>query len=132
MAYYELRFAIQQNFANNLYSVYSKDSSTLGTWIFQIDANFGTVGQILHMFVHDLDVGYGDQGKTKTIVLAPAVPEAWWGSKIAGHKLRGGGEISFSVSAQGTVENLVLKGRNSSSPELKFVDVNGEELSVEV
>lgn len=130
MAYYELRFAIEQNFANNLYSVYSKDPSTLGTWVFQIDANFGTVGQMLHMFVHDLDVGYGDQGKTKTIVLAPAVPEAWRGSKIAGYKLRGGGEISFSVSAQGKVENVVLKGRKSGSPKLKFVDGTGKVLSV--
>lgn len=129
MAYYELRFAIEQNFANNLYSMYSKDPATLGTWVFQIDANFGTVGQMLHMFVHDLDVGYGDQGKTKTIVLAPAVPEAWWGSKVAGHKLRGGGEINFSVSSKGKVENVVLKGRSPSAPGLKFVDATGRQLS---
>lgn len=130
MAHYELRFAIEQNFANNLYSVYSKDPSTVGTWVFQIDANFGIVGQVLHMFVHDLDVGYQNQGKTKTITLAPAVPEAWWGSKVVGYKLRGGGEVSFSVSKQGKVENVVLKGRNSGSPKLKFVDINGKELSV--
>lgn len=130
MAHYELRFAIEQNFANNLYSVYSKDPSTLGTWVFQIDANFGIVGQVLHMFVHDLDVGYQDKGKSKTVTLAPAVPEVWWGSEVVGHKLRGGGEVSFLVSEQGKVEDVVLKGRKSGAPKLKFVDANGKELSV--
>lgn len=110
--------------------MYSKDPSTLGTWVFQIDANFGIVGQVLHMFVHDLDVGYQDMGQTKTITLAPAVPEVWWGSKVAGHRLRGGGEVSFLVSKLGKVEDVVLKGRKSGSPRLKFVDASGEELSV--
>ncbi|KAH8150877.1 uncharacterized protein LAJ45_05059 [Morchella importuna] len=129
MSYYELRFAIVENFANNLYSVYSKDPSTIGTWVFQIDANFGTVGQVLHMFVHDLDVGYGQSGE-KTVVLAPAVPEAWWGSKIEGHRLRGGGEVSFEVSGEGKVKSVVLKSRKSSAPKLKFVDATGKELEV--
>lgn len=82
------------------------------------------------MFVHDLDVGYQDEGKSKTVTLAPAVPEAWWGSEVVAHKLRGGGEVSFLVSQQGKVEDVVLKGRKSGAPKLKFVDVNGKELSV--
>lgn len=82
------------------------------------------------MFVHDLDVGYQDEGKPKTVMLAPAVPEAWWGSEVVGHKLRGGGEVSFLVSEKGKVEDVVLKGRKSDTPKLKFVDANGKELFV--
>ncbi|KAL7275259.1 hypothetical protein RUND412_001804 [Rhizina undulata] len=129
-AYYELRFAIDQNFANNLYSVYSKDSATLGTWVFQIDANFGFVGATLHMFVHDLDVQDGDGEESRTVVIAPAVPKGWWGAKLEGYRLRGGGELSFEVSNEGKATSLILKGRKGGLPRLNFVDASGVPLSV--
>ncbi|EFQ94998.1 hypothetical protein PTT_07143, partial [Pyrenophora teres f. teres 0-1] len=70
-AYWELRFAIDTNWAPNGLSMYYGDKIP-----FQIDANFGFGGAVLSMLVVDLPVAAEVHGEgARTVVLGPAIPE---------------------------------------------------------
>lgn len=103
-AYYELRYAIEQNLVGNGLSMYSGLSQP-----FQIDANFGLAGAILSMLVVDLPLAHdhsetlADGGGKRTIVLGPAIPPRWGGGNVRGLRIRGGGVVDFEWDDQGIV-----------------------------
>jgi alpha-L-fucosidase 2 len=96
-AYFELKYAIEQNFAGNGLSMYSGKNAP-----FQIDANLGFAGAVLGMLVVDVeDVGPGEE---KVVVLGPAIPKAWGVGSVKGLRLRGGGKVDFGWDEEGTVK----------------------------
>ncbi|KAJ4321393.1 hypothetical protein N0V94_002930 [Neodidymelliopsis sp. IMI 364377] len=119
-AHFELRYAIDSNFADNGFSMYSATNTP-----FQIDANYGIGGAILSMLIVDLPVAFGDKG-TRTVVLGPAIPEAWAGGNVRGLTLRGGGSVDFEWDDQGVVTRADVKDR---SLPLRIVDKNSKVLA---
>jgi alpha-L-fucosidase 2 len=105
MAYLELKYAINTNFANNGLSMYMALNPP-----FQIDANFGLVGTVLSMLVVDLPMLSSDT-RVHTVVLGPAIPATWAGGKVHGLRLRGGGYVDFLWDGQGLVAGANLIGR---------------------
>jgi alpha-L-fucosidase 2 len=119
-AHYELRFAIQENFAGNLFSVYDPKGS-----IFQADANWAWKAAVLEMFLRDRDWKFGAQGE-RTVVLAPAVPESWYGAEVKGIRIRGGGQVNFRVDAKGKIQGFQQKGVAKG---VRFVDGAGNKVA---
>ena len=104
-AHFELRYAIDENFVSNGFSMYTGTSTP-----FQIDANYGLGGAILSMLVVDLPAAVGDTG-VKTVVLGPAIPEAWGEGNVQGLRLRGGGVVDFEWDAKGLVTKAQVSER---------------------
>ncbi|KAF2122878.1 glycoside hydrolase family 95 protein-like protein [Lophiotrema nucula] len=96
-AYFELKYAIEQNFAGNGLSMYSGKEMS-----FQIDANFGLGGAVLAMLVVDIEESGVDTGDS-TVVLGPAIPREWAGGSVKGLRLRGGGSVDFGWDDAGAV-----------------------------
>jgi alpha-L-fucosidase 2 len=119
-AHFELRYAIDSNFADNGFSMYSATNTP-----FQIDANYGIGGAILSMLIVDLPAAFGDKG-TRTVVLGPAIPEAWAGGKVRSLTLRGGGSVDFEWNDQGVVTRADVKDRGIP---LRIVDKNSKVLA---
>ncbi|KAF1347347.1 glycoside hydrolase family 95 protein-like protein [Lizonia empirigonia] len=115
-AHFELRYAIDVNFAGNGFSMYTATNPP-----FQIDANYGIGGAVLSMLVVDLPSAFGDDS-TRTVVLGPAIPAAWVGGKVQGLTLRGGGSVDFEWDDNGTVTKAEVKNRNTS---LRIVNKDG-------
>lgn len=112
-AYYELKFAIDENFAHNGLSMY------WGTGpLFQIDANFGFIGATLAMLVVDLP-------GMEEVVLGPAIPTAWAGGSVKGLRLREGGLVSFGWDKDGIVQSAVVTDRKKN---LKILNKLGKVL----
>ncbi|KAF3032418.1 hypothetical protein E8E12_000187 [Didymella heteroderae] len=107
-AHFELRYAIQENFVANGFSMYSATNTP-----FQIDANYGIGGAVLSMLVVDLPKPFDDDS-TRTVVLGPAIPAAWAGGKVQGLTLRGGGSVDFEWDDEGLVTKAKIKGRTAS------------------
>ncbi|KAE8821908.1 hypothetical protein HRS9139_10571 [Pyrenophora teres f. teres] len=105
-AYWELRFAIDTNWAPNGLSMYYGDKIP-----FQIDANFGFGGAVLSMLVVDLPVAAEVHGEgARTVVLGPAIPESWAGGRVRGLRVRGGGVVDFGWDGRGVVEWVEVRG----------------------
>ncbi|KFY14695.1 hypothetical protein V492_02453 [Pseudogymnoascus sp. VKM F-4246] len=102
-AYFELQYAISENFASNCLSMYSGQNPP-----FQIDANFGIVGAVLSMLVVDLP--NGDAAEHRTVVLGPAIPMNWGGGSVKGLRLRGGGKVDFTWDMNGLVLSANASG----------------------
>ena len=113
-AYFELKFAISENFADNGLSMYDAHRTP-----FQIDANFGLVGAMLSMLIVDLP-------GTENVVLGPAIPTTWGGGSVVGMRLRGGGSVDFQWDANGLVNGARL---NQRTAKITVVNKNGEVLS---
>ncbi|CAN9118120.1 unnamed protein product [Alternaria alternata] len=105
-AYYELRYAIEQNFAGNGFSMYSGIETP-----FQIDANFGFGGAVLSMLVTDMPTAAGGEEDGKTVVLGPAIPTSWSGGSVKGLRLRGGGIVDFGWDPNGVVKDVKTYGK---------------------
>jgi alpha-L-fucosidase 2 len=121
-AYFELRYAISENFADNGFSMYNGLNIP-----FQIDANFGFGGAVLSMLVVDLPSALGDNA-TRTVVLGPAIPAAWANGKVKRLRLRGGGAVDFEWDEQGRVTRAEIHGRKVP---VRLVDKDGK-LLVEI
>lgn len=106
-AYFELRYAISENFDDNAFSMYKGTSPP-----FQIDANYGYGGAVLSMLVVDLPLSSQERA-TRTVVLGPAIPAAWAGGRVNGLRLRGGGSVDFRWDDQGLVTDVELRDRVS-------------------
>jgi alpha-L-fucosidase 2 len=119
-AHFEMRYAIEQNFVANGFSMYSGESTP-----FQIDANFGLGGAILSMLVVDLPAAFGDNTR-RSVVLGPAIPASWAGGSVKGLRLRGGGSVDFSWNAEGQVRTAKIRERRAP---LRIVDKNGNVLA---
>ncbi|KAJ4346217.1 hypothetical protein N0V95_005583 [Ascochyta clinopodiicola] len=115
-AHFELRYAIDTNFVDNGFSMYSGTNTP-----FQIDANYGIGGAVLSMLVVDLPTAFGDNG-TRTVILGPAIPAAWAGGDVKGLALRGGGSVNFEWDGEGTVTKAEVKNRSTS---LRIVNKDG-------
>lgn len=118
-AHFELRFAIDQNFANNLFSMYDQHNQP-----FQIDANFGFGGAVLAMLVVDLPVRSGHKGD-RVVTLGPAIPKSWGKGSVEGLRLRGGSSVDFSWDESGIVTKAEINGPRGN---VKIVNRNGHVL----
>ncbi|TKX27614.1 alpha-fucosidase A [Elsinoe australis] len=123
-AYEQLKLVTRNNFADNLLSMYSGRNEP-----FQIDANFGYVGAVVAMLVVDLptkETGYETGARGRTVVLGPAIPEAWGGGSVKGLRLRGGSVVDLGWDGEGVVGRVeVVK---EGSERVRIVNVKGEVL----
>ncbi|KAF2192678.1 glycoside hydrolase family 95 protein [Zopfia rhizophila CBS 207.26] len=118
-AYFELKYAIEQNFVGNGLSMYSGKNMP-----FQIDANFGFGGAVLSMLVVDVqEPGMEKAGERRTVVLGPAIPKEWAGGRVGGLRVRGGGRVDFGWDEEGTVN-----WARAEAEGIRFVDRNGKEI----
>lgn len=115
-AYFELKYAVEQNFAGNALSMYSAEKPP-----FQIDANFGFGGAVLSMLVVDVEEPAMGGGGERTVVLGPAIPKAWGGGSVKGLRLRGGRKVNFGWSEDGVVDKVEGKVEG-----LRFVNREGK------
>ena len=120
-AYWELRYAIDINWAPNGLSMYFGDKIP-----FQIDANFGFGGAVLSMLVVDLPVAVAGEEGDRTVVLGPAIPEAWAGGSVKGLRLRGGGVVDFGWDGNGLVKSVKVGGEMTG---VKLVNKDGDVLA---
>ncbi|KAJ5659962.1 Alpha-L-fucosidase [Penicillium longicatenatum] len=118
-ANFELRFAIEQNIAENGLSMYSGHYTP-----FQIDANFGLVAAVAEILIQDLPQAHGDQG-IHTVILGPAISSSWKGGSVSGLQLRGGGQVSFTWDSDGIVQKATVHGRKKA---LKMMNARGKEI----
>ncbi|KAK5630894.1 hypothetical protein RRF57_006609 [Xylaria bambusicola] len=123
MAYKELRYAIDTNFADNGFSMYK----ALGQ-PFQIDANFGLAGAILSMLVVDLPVEHGVK-KERTVVLGPAIPATWGNGSVSRLRIRGGVSVDFKWDGDGLVTSATPTASAKTSGGIVFVNVRGDRLA---
>lgn len=112
-AYFELKYAVEQNFVGNALSMYSGENPP-----FQIDANFGFSGAVLSMLV--VDIEEPRVGK-RNVILGPAIPSAWESGSVKGLRLRGGGSVNFEWDGEGLVKSVRADARN-----VVFLDRNGK------
>jgi alpha-L-fucosidase 2 len=119
-AHFQLRYAIEQNFADNGFSTYDGSKTP-----FQIDANFGLGGAVLAMLIVDLPAAFGDDS-TRTVVLGPAIPASWAGGSVKGMRLRGGGVLDFTWDDQGMVNSAKLVDRETP---LRLVNKDGDDIT---
>ena len=120
-ASFELRYAIERNFAPNGLSMYSAHNPP-----FQADANFGLTAAALAMLVTDVGPIGGDENGVQMVILGPAIPKEWDGGSVKGLRLRGGGVVDFAWDAEGVVRDAVVSGRTTP---LEVVNVFGEKVA---
>ncbi|KAI6157265.1 glycoside hydrolase family 95 protein [Pisolithus tinctorius] len=87
--YKELTYAIERNFAQNLFSLY-----TYGSTIFQIDANFGYPAAVLNALIQAPDVA--SMSIPLEVTLLPALPLSWSSGSVRGARIRGGITLDLS------------------------------------
>ncbi|QRV78536.1 glycoside hydrolase family 95 protein [Ceratobasidium sp. AG-Ba] len=83
--YHQLTYAIERNFAGNLWSLYD---STVANPILQIDANLGYPAAVLNAIIQAPDTS--SLSDVLRITILPALPAAWSTGSISGAKIRGG------------------------------------------
>ncbi|CAE6531252.1 unnamed protein product [Rhizoctonia solani] len=83
--YHQLTYAIERNFAENLWSLYNSFTEDP---IFQIDANLGYPAAVLNALVQAPDTP--SLSDALVITLLPALPFAWGSGSIVGARIRGG------------------------------------------
>ncbi|KAI0445071.1 Six-hairpin glycosidase-like protein [Xylaria telfairii] len=123
MAYKELRYAVDVNFADNGFSMYTALNPP-----FQIDANFGLAGAVLSMLVVDLPLPY-EVKKDRTVVLGPAIPAAWGNGSVSGLRVRGGISVDFKWDEDGIVTKAAPTSSTRSSRKVVFLNVRGEKVA---
>ncbi|KAJ2987284.1 hypothetical protein NUW58_g4591 [Xylaria curta] len=123
MAYKELRYAIDTNFADNGFSMYTALNPP-----FQVDANFGLAGAVLSMLVVDLPLSYRVNAE-RTVVLGPAIPAAWGNGSVSGLRVRGGISLDFKWDENGVVTKAVTTSSSKSMRKIVFVNMRGEKLA---
>jgi len=90
--YHELSFALHENFAPNLFSLYGPT----GTPIFQIDANLGFPAALLNSLLQAPDVD--SVASPLVVTLLPALPTQWPTGSIKGARVRGGITVAIQWS----------------------------------
>lgn len=121
-AYSELTLAVQSNFADNGFDMYS------GNPPFQIDANFGILGAVMAMLVRDIDRTRMEEG-TQDILLGPAIPGAWGGGSVESVRLRGGGSVDFRWDGEGTVVSCKADLAGRTGPDVAFFVKGGSSIN---
>lgn len=108
--YYILKFAVDQNFAPNLFSLYSPNS------IFQIDANLGFPSAVLNAIVQAQDTP--TLSTPLTISLLPAIPTEWATGSIKGVRLRGGMSLDLSWNNRAVKSAVLAMDRRARAREI--------------
>ncbi|QRW25623.1 glycoside hydrolase family 95 protein [Rhizoctonia solani] len=83
--YHILTYAIDRNFAENLWSLYNPFADDP---IFQIDANLGYPAAVLNALIQAPDTS--SLSDALAVTLLPALPSAWASGSISGARIRGG------------------------------------------
>ncbi|KEP48164.1 glycoside hydrolase family 95 protein [Rhizoctonia solani 123E] len=91
--YHILTYAIDRNFAENLWSLYNPYADDP---IFQIDANLGYPAAVLNALVQAPDTS--SLSDALAITLLPALPSAWGSGSIVGARIRGGMTLDLTWS----------------------------------
>ncbi|KAG8729889.1 hypothetical protein FRC11_007826 [Ceratobasidium sp. 423] len=91
--YHQLTYAIERNFAGNLWSLYDA-SQTDPT--FQIDANMGYSAAVMNALIQAPDTS--SLSDTLSVTLLPALPLAWKNGSIVGARIRGGMSLNLTWS----------------------------------
>ncbi|KAF4585052.1 hypothetical protein EYR40_001887 [Pleurotus pulmonarius] len=112
--YHELTYALYENFAANLFSVYDSSAS-----IFQIDANFGFTGAVMNALIQASDVP--SLSTSLTIKLLPAIPKQWANGSIRGARIRGGITVDMQWSGGKLTKSTLKVDRNARSRPVRIV-----------
>ncbi|KAJ1300892.1 hypothetical protein OPQ81_003318 [Rhizoctonia solani] len=91
--YHILTYAIEHNFAENLWSLYNPFAEDP---IFQIDANLGYPAAVLNALVQAPDTS--SLSDALVITILPALPSAWSSGSIVGARIRGGMTLDLTWS----------------------------------
>ncbi|CAE6459257.1 unnamed protein product [Rhizoctonia solani] len=91
--YHQLTYAIERNFAENLWSLYNSFAEDP---IFQIDANMGYPAAVLNALVQAPDTH--SLSDPLAITILPALPAAWASGWISGTRIRGGMTLNITWS----------------------------------
>ncbi|KAH7337883.1 glycoside hydrolase family 95 protein [Rhizoctonia solani] len=91
--YHILTYAIERNFAENLWSLYNPFADDP---IFQIDANLGYPAAVLNALVQAPDTS--SLSDPLALTLLPALPSAWDSGSIVGARIRGGMTLDLTWS----------------------------------
>lgn len=91
--YHQLTYAIERNFASNLWSLYNPFAEDP---IFQIDANLGYPAAVLNALIQAPDTS--SLSDALLVTLLPALPAAWGTGSINGVRIRGGITLDLSWS----------------------------------
>ncbi|KAI0353355.1 glycoside hydrolase family 95 protein [Trametes cingulata] len=108
--YHELSYAVERNFAPNLFSLYPPLGEDA---IFQIDANFGYPAALLNGLIQAPDVA--SLSDVFTVYIQPALPANWPKGSIKGAHLRGGLVVSFSWNEPGKLSSLTVNADAKAS-----------------
>ncbi|CAE6411034.1 unnamed protein product [Rhizoctonia solani] len=91
--YHQLTYAIERNFASNLWSLYNASEPDP---TFQIDANMGYSAAVMNALIQAPDTS--SLSDTLRVTLLPALPAAWKSGSIKGARIRGGMSLNLGWS----------------------------------
>ncbi|KAF9493689.1 hypothetical protein BDN71DRAFT_1449921 [Pleurotus eryngii] len=112
--YRELTYALYENFASNLFSVYDPSAS-----IFQIDANFGFTSAVMNALIQASDVP--TLAAPLTIKLLPALPKQWADGSIRGARVRGGISVDMQWASRKLSKVTLKVDKNARSRPVRVV-----------
>ncbi|KAI0339318.1 glycoside hydrolase family 95 protein [Trametopsis cervina] len=118
---HQLTYAVEHNFAGNLFSLYDPSDTSL---IFQIDANLGYPAAVLNALVQAPDVA--SETSPLVVTVLPAVPQRWESGSLRNVHLRGGLVLNMDwEKGQPTALNLSLdRGHTSRQINVVFKEAN--------
>ncbi|KLO13238.1 glycoside hydrolase family 95 protein [Schizopora paradoxa] len=118
--YHELTYALQRNFAENLFSIYDPFDADP---IIQIDANFGFPSALMNALIQTPDVA--DSSLPLEVTLLPALPPTWPSGSIRGARVRGA--ISLDMTwTDGKPTKVALKTSEGAIPRTVNVLYKGQ------
>ncbi|KAI0764822.1 Six-hairpin glycosidase-like protein [Fomes fomentarius] len=119
--YHELSYALERNYAPNLFSLYSSGPDA----IFQIDANFGFPAALLNALVQSPD--QPSLSEVFEVNLLPALPDHWSHGSIDGVRLRGGFGVGFSWDNRKLTRLETVSSLGSAKRQIRFLE-HGKEI----
>ncbi|KAI0827198.1 Six-hairpin glycosidase-like protein [Trametes gibbosa] len=127
--YHELSYAVERNFAPNLFSLYSPGGEDA---IFQIDANFGYPAALLNGLIQTPDVA--SVSDVFTVIVLPALPSNWPRGYLHGARVRGGVSVDFEWTggsgAAATLTSLVVSAGDVVTSRQMRVMYEGKQLAL--
>ncbi|EJD07952.1 glycoside hydrolase family 95 protein [Fomitiporia mediterranea MF3/22] len=124
MFYHELTYAVDRNFAENLFSIYDPADPNP---VFQIDANFGYTAAAMNALLQAPDVASLDIPLTVTIL--PALPSAWSTGSILGARVRGGIMLDMSWEDMKPTKVVLTVDKGAPSRPVRLVYAGQEKIS---
>ncbi|KAI0367157.1 hypothetical protein BV20DRAFT_1024789 [Pilatotrama ljubarskyi] len=122
--YHELSYAVERNFAPNLFSLYSQSGEDA---IFQIDANFGYPAALLNGLIQAPDVP--SSSDDYIVWILPALPSNWPKGSVKGARLRGGLSVAFSWGHSGKLTSMTVSADAKAAQRRVRVMHGGQQLA---